>query len=93
MGKHFKPEDKQQLEKLQEPKAVELKADVPSDDYYRARIKQLEAEVAGLNRDIQALEDKEEKLNGVINELHQAIKELDYENQKLKDEIIRRVVA
>ena len=93
MGKHFKPEDKQKLEDLQEPKAVELKADVSPDDYYRARIKQLEAEVAGLNREIQALEDKEEKLNGIINELHQAIKELDYENQKLKDEIIRRVVA
>jgi len=91
MGRHFKPEDR--LEEMMEPKVVELKADVPSDDYYRARIKQLEAEVAGLSRDIQALEDKEEKLNGVINELHEAITALEIENTKLRDEIIRRVVA
>ena len=91
MGKHFKPEDK--LEELKEPEGIELKADVSSDEYYRERIKQLQSEIAGLNRDIQALEDKEEKLNGIINELHEAIKELDYENQKLKEEIIRRVVS
>lgn len=80
MGKHDKKEEV-------------LTASVPSDDYYKARIQQLESDIRSLHREVQALEDKEIKLQDVINELHEAINSLLAENSKLKDEIIRRVVG
>ena len=90
-GKHFKEEDR--LREMMEPEAIELSADVMPDAWYKARIKQLEGEYMRLNQEIQALEDKEEKLNGVIDELKEDIAELEKENNKLRDEIIRRIVA
>ncbi len=90
-GKHFKEEDR--LREMMEPETIELSADVMPDAWYKARIKQLEGEYMRLNQEIQALEDKEEKLNGVIDELHEATAELEKENNKLRDEIIRRIVA
>ena len=90
-GKHFKEEER--LSEMMEPETLELSADVMPDAWYKARIKQLEGEYMRLNQEIQALEDKEDKLNGVINELHEAIAELEVENTKLRDEIIRRIVA
>ena len=53
-----------------------FKAVVVDADFYKNRIKQLESELMAANREVQALEDKEEKLNGVINELKE-------ENEKL----------
>ena len=82
-GKHFK----------EESETIVLTAEVKTDDYYKARIQQLEADIRSLHREVQALEDKEDKLNGVINELHEAIAELEKTNEKLKEEIIRRVVS
>ena len=90
-GKHFKEEDR--LREMMEPEAIALSADVMPDAWYKARIKQLEGEYMRLNQEIQALEDKEEKLNGVIDELKEDIAELEKENNKLRDEIIRRIVA
>jgi peptidoglycan hydrolase CwlO-like protein len=63
------------------------------DSYETQRIEHLEAESKRQALEIQALEDKEEKLNGVINELHEAIAELEAENEKLRNEIIRRIVG
>ena len=63
------------------------------DDFYKQRIEHLEAESQRQAKEIHALEDKEANLNGVINELHDAIAVLEIENQKLRDEIIRRVVG
>ena len=82
-GKHFKDESA----------TIVLTAEVKTDDYYKARIQQLESDIRSLHREVQALEDKEDKLNGVINELHEAIAVLEIENTKLRDEIIRRVVG
>ena len=59
-GKHFKEEDR--LREMMEPETIELSADVMPDAWYKARIKQLEGEYMRLNQEIQALEDKEEKL-------------------------------
>ena len=75
-GKHFKDESA----------TIALTAKINTDDYYKARIQQLEADIRSLHREVQALEDKEEKLNGVIAELKE-------ENSKLRDEIIRRITA
>lgn len=82
-GKHFKPESE----------TIALTAKVNTDDYYKAKIKFLESELMSLNREVQALEDKEDKLNGVIEELHEAIAHLEIENEKLRTEIIRRIVG
>ena len=94
-GKHFKEEDRieERLNEIAEPETVEMKADIPADDYYKARIRQLESELMSLNREVHALEDREEKLNGVIEELREALTELEKQNDKLKEEIIRRVMA
>lgn len=75
-GKHFKPESE----------TIVLTSEVKTDDYYKARIQQLEADIRNLSREVQALEDKEEKLSGVIAELQE-------ENEKLRNEIIRRIVG
>lgn len=82
-GKHFKEENE----------TIVLTAEVKTDDYYKARIQQLEADIRSLHREVQALEDKEIKLQDVINELHEAIAVLEVENTKLRDEIIRRIVG
>ena len=75
-GKHFKPESE----------TIVLTTEVKTDDYYKARIQQLESDIRNLSREVQALEDKEEKLSGVIAELTE-------ENEKLRNEIIRRIVG
>ena len=75
-GKHFKPESE----------TIVLTSEVKTDDYYKARIQQLETDIRSLHREVQALEDKEEKMSG-------AIAELEVENEKLRDEIIRRIVG
>ena len=75
-GKHFKPESE----------TIVLTAEVKTDDYYKAKIMQLEADIRSLHREVQALEEKEYKLGGVINELTE-------ENEKLRNEIIRRIVG
>lgn len=77
--------------KIREERSVNMegkhfKAVVVDADFYKNRIKQLESELMAANREVQALEDKEEKLNGAIAELKE-------ENEKLRDEIIRRVVG
>lgn len=75
-GKHFKPESA----------TIVLTSEVKTDDYYRAKIMQLESDIRNLHREVQALEDKENKLYGVIDELKE-------ENTKLREEIIRRIVG
>lgn len=75
-GKHFKHEGE----------TIVIATEVKTDDYYKAKIRFLESEAARLNREVQALEDKEEKLSGVIAELQE-------ENEKLRAEIIRRIVG
>lgn len=82
-GKHFKHEGE----------TIVLTTEVKADDYYKAKIKFLESELMSLNREVQALEDKEDNLNGVIEELHEAIAHLEIENEKLRTEIIRRIVG
>ena len=75
-GKHFKPESE----------TIVLTSEVKTDDYYKAKINQLESDIRNLHREVQALEDKENKLHGVIDELKE-------ENIKLREEIIRRIVS
>ena len=75
-GKHFKHEGE----------TIVIATEVKTDDYYQAKIRFLESEVASLRREVQALEDKEYKLGGVVNELQE-------ENEKLRNEIIRRIVG
>lgn len=75
-GKHFKPESE----------TIVLTSEVKTDDYYKAKIMQLESDIRSLHREVQALEEKEYKLGGVINELQE-------ENEKLRNEIIRRIVG
>lgn len=54
------------------------------DEFYKARIKTLEKENLELNREIEALEDKVQKLQGVIGEMNDIIAGLEAANEKLK---------
>ena len=59
------------------------------NEWYEARIKQLEDENRKLNKEIEALEHDIEMLKGCINELKTDMGDLILENNSLKDAVVR----
>ena len=67
-----------------EKKEVTYGMEPMPDEFYKARIKTLEKENLDLHKEIEALEDKVHKLQGVIGEMNDAIVALEDKEQKLK---------
>ena len=77
MGKHEKKEEHI------------LTANVMPDDFYKARIKTLEKENRELAKEVEALEDKEQKLRGCILEMREEMASL----KEFKSKILKVVIA
>lgn len=73
------------------------KSDVPSDDYYKARIKQLEGELAFANETISKLRDENAKYGRWVNSMdanaQDVIAEKDDRIAELEEKIVKLVTA
>ena len=73
------------------------KADIPSDEYYRAKIKQLESELAFANETVSKLRDENAKYGRWVNSMdanaQDIIAEKDDRIAELEEKIVKLVTA
>ena len=72
-----------------EKKEINFSWDPMPDEFYKARIENLERENRSKDKEIEALAQEIETLKGCINELKTDMGDLILENQNLRDAVVR----